>query len=280
MSDLADVTLDRPGPGRDVEPPRRRRRATAAALIVLVLAGLGGYLWWLRHTRPAPAVSVKSERVSVPREPRAAEPPDDIVVPPLAETDPLVRRLMSELSRHPAVAAWLTTDGLIRNFALVIQATAEHRSPASHLKVVRPSGDFSVVTEGDNIYIDPASYRRYDGYADAFAAIDARGAARLYATLKPRINEAYHELGDPEGDFDGTLRNAMIELLRTPVIEGRIPLAHRSVKYEFADPALEGLSSAQRQLLRMGPRNVRIVQQKLREIAPYLGIDLPDSTGR
>ena len=169
---------------------------------------------------------------------------------------------------------------MIRNFALVIQAIAERRSPASHLKVVRPAAAFSVITEGDNIYIDPASYRRYDGYADAFAAIDARGAARLYATLKPRINEAYHELGDPEGDFDATLRSSMIELLRTPVVEGRIPLAHRSVQYEFADPALEGLSSAQRQLLRMGPRNVRIVQQKLREIAPYLGIDLPDSVDR
>jgi hypothetical protein len=26
-------------------------------------------------------------------------------------------------------------------------------------------------------------------------------------------------------------------------------------------------------MLRMGPRNIRIVQQKIREIAPYMGID-------
>lgn len=282
MPDLADVPLDRShAPHRAIAPPpRRRRRAIAAALIVLVLAGLAGYVTWLRRSSARPSVAVKSERVTVPREPRAAEPGENIDLPPLAETDALVRRLVSELSRHPTVTAWLATNQLIRNFALVIQTIAEHRSPASHLKAVRPAGAFSVISEGDTIFIDPASYRRYDGYADAFAAIDARGAGRLYATLKPRITEAYHELGDPEGDFDATLRSALGELLRTPVIDRRVQLTHTSVSYEFADPALEALSPAQRQLLRMGPRNVRIVQRKLREIAPYLGIELPGSVDR
>jgi hypothetical protein len=50
--------------------------------------------------------------------------------------------------------------------------------------------------------------------------------------------------------------------------------------FAFEDPALESLSPPQRQLLRMGPRNARIVQQKLREIAPYLGIDLPADAKR
>jgi hypothetical protein len=46
------------------------------------------------------------------------------------------------------------------------------------------------------------------------------------------------------------------------------------VLYTFDDPALEALTPPQRQLLRMGPRNERLVQQKLREIAPHLGIQL------
>ena len=45
-----------------------------------------------------------------------------------------------------------------------------------------------------------------------------------------------------------------------------------SVSYTYEDARLESLSAAQKQLLRMGPRNVRLVQAKLREIAPYLGI--------
>jgi hypothetical protein len=44
--------------------------------------------------------------------------------------------------------------------------------------------------------------------------------------------------------------------------------------YTFEDPALESLTPGQRHLLRMGPRNTRLIQQKLREMAPYVGIDL------
>ena len=61
------------------------------------------------------------------------------------------------------------------------------------------------------------------------------------------------------------------ELLETPVIDGSIALESKSVAYEFADPRLQSLS-AQRQFLRMGPRNMRLIQAKLREIAPVLGI--------
>ncbi|MHB8877533.1 MAG: DUF3014 domain-containing protein [Myxococcaceae bacterium] len=38
----------------------------------------------------------------------------------------------------------------------------------------------------------------------------------------------------------------------------------------FKDPALEGASPAQKQLLRMGPDNGRIVKEKLRELARAL----------
>jgi hypothetical protein len=42
--------------------------------------------------------------------------------------------------------------------------------------------------------------------------------------------------------------------------------------YNFNDPRLERLTQAQKQLLRMGARNVGIVQRRLREIALALGI--------
>ena len=35
---------------------------------------------------------------------------------------------------------------------------------------------------------------------------------------------------------------------------------------------LESLTNAQKQLLRMGPRNVKLIQAKLREVAVALGI--------
>lgn len=275
MVNIADLRLDKPDAPPTAQRRGRRARVLPAAIVAIILATPAAYLLWPRRVPGSAPVRVQTQEIH-PRthaEP-AAEPASDIVVPPLDETDPLVRQLVSALSTHPTITAWLATDNLIRNFALVTLDIAEGRSPSKQLRTIKPAGVFTIVDDGTTEYIDPGSYQRYNRYADAVAALDARGAARLYATLKPRITEAYRQLGDPDGEFDPTLTRAIVELLRTPVVDGRVALTRKSVNYEFADPALQSLSGAQRQFLRMGPRNVRLVQQKLREIAPYLGIDL------
>ena len=64
--------------------------------------------------------------------------------------------------------------------------------------------------------MDPRSYERYNPHGDAIAALDSVGTASLYLTLKPRITDAYRELGHPEGDFDRVLERAIGVLLQTP----------------------------------------------------------------
>jgi hypothetical protein len=49
------------------------------------------------------------------------------------------------------------------------------------------------------------------------------------------------------------------------------------VLYVYSDPQLESLSAAQKQLLRTGPRNVRLVQARLREIAQHLALPIDGS---
>ncbi len=94
---------------------------------------------------------------------------------------------------------------------------------------------------------------------------------QLYETLHPLIVEAYRDLGYND-DFDETLALAVERLLEVPVVQGRVPLNRAVVTYEWSDPELEGMDAAQRHFLRMGPRNVRMVQTKLRELALALGI--------
>jgi hypothetical protein len=171
------------------------------------------------------------------------------------------------------VAAWLATDGLLRNFALVVTNISSGATPIKALQSQRPSAPFKVRETPSGMVIDAASYGRYDAYADAVAGLDARNTAKLYETLKPRIAEAYRDLGYPDADIDGALTRAFIVLLRAPRLEGDVPVVQSSVMWKFADPTIESLPQAQRQLIRMGPRNERIIQDKLREIAPFLGID-------
>ena len=101
---------------------------------------------------------------------------DDIVLPALPDTDPIVRQLVGQLSAHPKIAAWLATDQLIRNFTVVVDNISTGRTPSGHLGKVRPTGNFQVREDRDGLWIDPRSYARYDKYAEAISGLDAHGA--------------------------------------------------------------------------------------------------------
>ena len=277
MRDLGDLELHKPQRRVPIHEPGGPSGPLRAVLAVLVLVAAAAVLWTFWPAKKGPAVDVRTLTPSAtpqPGERPARVEGENIPLPPLAETDALVRTLVGKLSSHPRVAAWLTTDQLIRNFTVSVINVADGRTPARHLRAVRPAGAFAVANEGGVLVVDPASYRRYDDYADAVAALDAEGVARLYVTLGPRIEEAASELGQP-GGFDPVLERAILELLKTPVVEGQVALTPKGIGYEYADARLQSLSGAQRQLLRTGPRNVQIIQAKLREIALHLGIAVP-----
>jgi hypothetical protein len=275
MPDHADLNL-RPDSEAvdsiDAMPNRPRWPVIVIGLLV-VAAGFAIYLVFGRQTT-APVNEQAAAPVVAERPPGPlGGTPEAITVPPLDESDPLVRQLVSKLSSHPRVAAWLTTDGLIRNFTVVVANISEGRSPARHLRSVAPSGPFQVASRNGAEFVDARTYQRYDLLADAIASLDAAGSAQLYATLKPRINEAAAELGYGEGSFDRMLEKAIVSLLATPIPSGELALHPRgAVVYSYANENLESLTGAQKHLMRMGPRNERLVKDKLREIAVALGI--------
>lgn len=200
--------------------------------------------------------------------------PAAVSVPPLDRSDAVVRDLVSRLTTHPTVAAWLTTDDLVRNLVVSVANAADGITPARHLRRLRPAEPFTPVEDGERLVIAPASYHRYDRFAAALASVDPDGAARLYATLKPRLEEAYRELGRPETSFDEATERVIVQLLRTPVLDRPLVIQPglKGIGFVYTDGSLEALSGAQKQLLRMGPDNVRAVQRSLRAFADALGI--------
>ena len=282
MNHLDDLQL-RPSPGN--EPPRGGNRRTASFWIPAILLVLGviaaAYVLFGRRDRAmetAPATAAAPNRAGTSGP--LGGTPENIVVPPLDESDALVRQLVAALSSHPRVAAWLTTDNLIRNFTAVIHDISAGMTPASRVRVLAPANSFRPLDRDGDLRIDPESYTRYDTLADAVASIDAAGAARLYATVKPRIEEAYREQGFPHVPFDRTLERAIVHLLQTPIVRDVPALEPRGANvFAYADARLENLSSAQKHLLRMGPRNVRLVQDKLRELGIGLGIPATNIPG-
>jgi hypothetical protein len=268
MLDPSNVELEKPSSPR---APRERRAKTPWIALAAVIA-VGVIAWLLVASRdtgpPDAAPAGPPPAAEAPSSPGAAEPTD---LPAIDAADPLVRRLVAALSSHPLVARWLATDGLIRNFTVVVENIAFGASPARHLPALRPNGSFRTIAGEDDLRIDQRSYQRYTPIASAVDSIDAEGAARLYILLKPRIEEAYAELGRGES-FDVTLERAIVAMLRTPALDGEVPLVPTGVVFAFADPALERLTPAQKQLARMGPANVRTIQATLRQIGTALEI--------
>jgi hypothetical protein len=277
------------GPG----PQRRRRRGRKPLLLFLVLAVALAALWWLRsgtpssETGPAPA----EEPVVVPPplgaaqpappEPEAAPAPEvepEAEAPPVpaealperGESDGLVRDLARAVSSHPLFLATLKEAGLIDRFVLVVDNLAEGNVPRRELAFLKPQGPFLVLGREPDQRIDPASYPRYDALAQAIASLDARQAVAAYRRVAALCEESYRALGYPEGGFEQRIRAALALLLSTPVLDEDPAVVPETKRYEFADPALESLSDAQKQLLRMGPANAKRVTAKLREIQSAL----------
>jgi hypothetical protein len=266
VTDLSDYQLLKTS---SVESPSRQRSIWLSIAVALLLGAAAGavYVVFFRAPRTGPVA------VSQPAAPAAASSAAQtapVVLPPLDETDPVVRKLMEAMTSNPQIAAWLATDHLIRHFTAGVTDVAGGATAVRFLPMWRPSSPFHVVQRGRDLIIDPRSYQRYDALAAAAASMDPQGSAKVYAALKPRIDEASRELGD--ASFDRSLERAIVLLLSTPDVSDPIRVKPKGVGYAFVDPALEALAPAQKQLLRTGPRNVQRFKSSLRAIAIALGI--------
>ena len=275
MDELPDFELHKtPGESYPATPLPTPRVGLWVVVAMLMAAAVAAYIALAWRPRPAPSPAASSAPTTTAKEP----PPslggtgEPITVPPLDASDALVRTLVQAISASPAVMAWLPTNGLIRNFTVVVSNIADGATPAKHLTVLRPPSPFRVVERDGRFYVDPRSYDRYEAIADAIVSLEPAAAARLYGTLKPRIEEAHRDLGTPDQGFDRTLERAIVALLDTPIVDASVRLTPKGVGYGYADDRLESLTAAQKQLLRIGPRNLRIIKARLREIALALGM--------
>ena len=274
MLDPADVKLDKPQePTPGVRQPRSPVRWLIAGTAILAV---GIAVWFFMSGRQEQEPAEPSPSTAAPAPPPAepfalCETTDEAALPPLDDSDALVGTLVSALSAHPRVASWLATDDLIRNFTVVVENIADGADPTVHLGPLRPAGGFRVTGEDKELFLDPRSYERYAPVAAAVDSVDVQAAARLCGTLKPRLEEAYDELGRG-GSFEAALEEAIVSLLRTPALGENVRLVESGALYAFQDQSLESLTPAQKHLARMGARNTRLIQDKLRQIALAIGI--------
>src|SRR4029453_3554615 len=142
MAKTPDYDLMRPEDPPEWEEPKRPVAVWAAIVVVALLLAVAVAAYFRGRDPQPPAPRVTERTRTPPPPPPPARPLGGEVgamyLPPLGETDPLVRELVRQISTNPKVVSWLATDNLIRNFTVVVANVADGPTPAKHLQVLRP----------------------------------------------------------------------------------------------------------------------------------------------
>jgi len=266
----------------------RSRTFVIGAGLVVVVALLAFILYQKQQQKKgaanAPPAETAREYLSGagPRDPMRSE----VVQPPappesprwdaegvtLDGSDTALRGIVRELSGHPLLTRMLAIDDLAGTFVAAVDNIAEGATPAPHFAALAPEEKFAPGTAGETFVFSEGNAGRYDHLAGLALSLSPEDCVELYRTFYPLLSQAYQELGYPEAEFHLAVTGALRHVLQTPEPQDAPLLVRQVTTFAYADPRLEALSSAQKQLLRTGPDNVRRIRQWLTEVEQLLGV--------
>lgn len=234
--------------------------AAAAAIIA-------GAYFWLREppTEPAPAEpepTVETPSASYPVPVTAPSEP----LPELGESDSAMLVALTRLFSAPAIERFLAPQNIVRNIVVTVDNLPRKRMAERLRPVKRIAGEFVVSGGEDARVLSEENYARYQPFVQIVNATDMKRVADVYFEFYPLFQQAYADLGYPDGYFNNRLVEVIDHLLDTPDVAGPIRLKQPGVLYEFADAKLESLSAGQKILIRVGKTNAAVLKTKLREL--------------
>ena len=217
---------------------------------------------------PAPDIpAARPDEPELPAEPNAPLPEAALA---LEDSDQPVQELLTPLVAGSALAPALDNSDLLQRAASLIDATSQGRAFPEVLKLPAPDGEFTVIERDGASYIDPASYARYDAYAQAIAGLDPAVLAGAFHNFRPLLEEAYSALGYPDEELDNALVRALDQVIAAPTLQHPAQLERDVTTWHYTDETLEELPSLAKLLLRMGPENQALVQEQARELREAL----------
>lgn len=254
---------------------------------IVVIGGAGAWLFRDQLKSLADGVSVPVQSTpaapAAPSQLAAAEGPAPVPPPirhPL-DTDAAADPALPKLADSDA-AAWdalrllfqgenplnlLLRDHLIQRLVAQVDLLDKPSVPSTALAARPLPGGLQVEgTEGGE-RIAAANAARYAPYVQAFTALDPATTAAAYKRFYPLIQQAYVDLGRPDGYFNDRLVTVIDHLLQTPEL-AQPPQLQRDERgrYRFVDADLQSRTIGQKALLRMDVAQARAVKQQLRAI--------------
>jgi hypothetical protein len=187
-------------------------------------------------------------------------------LPSLADSDAALSNALGQVAGVAAVKDYLLPEGIIRHMVVTIDNLPRQKVAVEKRPTSAVAGSF--VANGDELHatLDPPNFARYQPMVAVVGKLDMQQIAALYVRFYPLFQQAYQDLGYPNGYFNDRLVQVIDTLLATPQPTGPIALVRPNVMYTFADPALESRPAGQKLLIRMGPDNAAVIKTKLMEL--------------
>ncbi|BEP61141.1 hypothetical protein GmRootV213_16950 [Variovorax sp. V213] len=281
---------------RDAPSYRPRGESSTGTLIVIVLLALAaaflGWRWYQqqqpRPVEPSPVATTAPNDGPAPAPapaplPESLEPqnPIDAIalpasgLPAVADSDTRVMKALVDLMGSKNVADFLQFEGIVRRTVATVDNLAREQAPASTWPVQPTRQRFTTEGKGAAQTIAAGNAARYTPIVQLAESINPAKAAKTYAQLYPLFQKAYEDLGYPGRYFNDRLIAVIDHLLQAPEpsgpvqvrlveVKGKVSSQRPWVRYEYADPQLESLSSGQKIMVRMGLENERRLKASLR----------------
>jgi hypothetical protein len=246
-----------------------------AAAMVVVAAGTWYFLQRNRTATPqAPVEAPQAEPPPAAPEPAIAHPLPDASgdaaakgpLPTLADSDAALRDALTQLMGAGAVTEYLRPEAIIRHLVVTIDNLPRQKVAVDKRPVNPVTGTFAA--DGDELHatLDSRNFARYQPWVSVIRKLDMQQVGAVYIRFYPLFQQAYQDLGYPNGYFNDRLVKVIDVLLATPQPAAPLELVRPNVMYAFADPTLEALPAGQKLLIRMGPDNAAAIKTKLMEL--------------
>jgi hypothetical protein len=205
-----------------------------------------------------------SDRPSVAAIGGSPRPAADAPLPPAQDSDASLRTALRDVSPRDLFQSWLSQDDLLERLAAVDNALARDESVSGELEFLRPHRAFAPGARG---------FKRFDAFANVVSSLDERKVALAYRALHPLLESAVHAIAPRSQPLDQITQRALQRIVDAPVRD-EVKLSQSGAYWFYDDPQLERAGPVEKQLLRMGARNTRLLQNEAREIASALGMQL------
>lgn len=216
---------------------------------------------------PSPIMTAIEEPAPEPSEPPPPPPePVEDPLPRLEESDDAVRDAVGDIPLGTAGQQYLIPGNIIERSASLIYLMAQGDVPYKLLPVSRPKAAFPIRDDGTQVVTDPAGFERYDALTQWLQSLDLESLLSSLEWFIPLFKEAWSYYGEDPAAFDMAVVITLDLVIATPEIDlSEARLTRKEAVWIFEDPAIEGLAPIQKQVLRMGPENAKILKAKAAE---------------